>query len=202
MKIIAVTNRKGGVGKTSVSLHLADFLSEFGSVVLVDYDVNRSCRYWVERNSAPPPFKVVGEKEAPRAVAGCQFLVADTPAGPTDLDVQEIANGADLVIVPLIPDAVSLTPTLELIEALPSETLYRVLLSVVPPAPAKEASEMRELLEENHIPVFSAQIRRSLGVPQAVAEGETSRQRKGKSRLVWYDFEKLGKEVLALLEVN
>ena len=201
MQIISVTNRKGGVGKTSCSLHLAEYLSDYGRTLVVDYDVNRSCRYWRDRADTIVPFQVVGEKEAPRAATGCDFLVADTPAGPTLEDMVEIAKGSDLVVVPLIPDAVSLTPTLELIEAIPQGTLYRVLLSVVPPAPAKEAREMRELLVGNGIPLFKAQIRRSIAVPQSIADGTTVRHLKGKSRIPWNDFVAMGKEVLELLEV-
>lgn len=202
MKIISITNRKGGVGKTSVSLHIAEFLSRLGKTVVVDYDVNRSCRYWVERADTAPSFKVVGEKEAPRAAVGCHYLVADTPAGPTQQDVVEIAQGSDLTIVPLIPDAVSLTPTLELIKDLPSGTLYRVLFTVVPPAPAKEAQEMRELLEGNNIPVFAAQIRRTIAIPQAIADGLTVRHMPSRARIAWNDFKALGAEILALLEVG
>ncbi|MEM8715236.1 MAG: ParA family protein [Cyanobacteria bacterium P01_G01_bin.4] len=202
MKIISITNRKGGVGKTSVSLHIAEFLSTLGKTVVVDYDVNRSGRYWLERADRDPSFRVVGEKEAPRAAVGCDYLVADTPAGPTEQDAIEIARGSDLTIVPLIPDAVSLTPTLELIESLPPSTLYRVLLTVVPPAPAKEAEHMRELLQGNNIPVFTAQIRRTIAIAQALADGLTVRSLPGRSRVAWNDFQALGKEILALLEAE
>jgi len=199
MKIISITNRKGGVGKTSISLHLAEFLSSYGTTIVVDYDVNRSCRYWAERSDSPPVFKVVGEKEAPRAAVGCDFIVADTPAGPTMEDVEEISKGSDLVIVPLIPDAVSLTPTLELIGAIPAGTLYRVLFSVVPPPPAKEGVEMRELMHANDILMFDSQIRRSLAIPQAIADGTTVRHMPARARIAWNDFDGLGREVLQLL---
>ena len=82
MKIIAVTGYKGGVGKTITSIHIARYLSDNGTVLLIDSDPNRSVEKWAARAEVTPPFKVKNEKSAPAHIAGNDFLVLDTPARP------------------------------------------------------------------------------------------------------------------------
>ena len=51
--IIAIANTKGGVGKTTLAVHLAAWLHEKGySVILADCDTQRSASEWV-RQAAP-----------------------------------------------------------------------------------------------------------------------------------------------------
>ena len=53
MKIITITGYKGGVGKSTVAVHLAAFFSKKGKTVLVDGDPNRTSVAWAERGSLP-----------------------------------------------------------------------------------------------------------------------------------------------------
>jgi chromosome partitioning protein len=48
--IIATTNSKGGVGKSTIAVHLAVYLQQMGKQVLViDCDMQRSCSHWLAR---------------------------------------------------------------------------------------------------------------------------------------------------------
>jgi chromosome partitioning protein len=49
MKIITITGYKGGVGKSTTAVHIAEFLSKHGNVILVDGDPNRTAIDWHKR---------------------------------------------------------------------------------------------------------------------------------------------------------
>ncbi|WP_308254003.1 ParA family protein [Geminocystis sp. GBBB08] len=114
MYIIAVTGYKGGVGKTISSIHIARFLSDYGKVLLIDSDPNRSVEKWVKQGDSEPPFKVKNEKSAPAHIVGNDFLILDTPARPDSNELKEISQEANLTILPCIPDAISLDPMLQM----------------------------------------------------------------------------------------
>lgn len=197
MKIITVTGYKGGVGKSCTALHLAAFFSERGNTLLVDGDPNRTAIAWSKRGSLP--FEVADERQAMKLVAGRDFVVIDTPARPHSDDLKELANGCDLLILPTVPDVVSLEPMLETARDLGAAN-YRALLTIVPPHPSREGELMREDLIAGGVPVFSAMIRRSAGFQKAALAGVPIRDLpEARSRVAWLDYVALGKEVVEVL---
>lgn len=200
MKILAVTGYKGGVGKTMTALHLSAYLATQGKTLLIDSDPNRSCEGWAKRSETPPPFTVTNEKAASRLIPGNDFLVLDTPARPASDELKEISEGADLTILPTIPDAFSLQAMLSMIPYLAPGSIYKVLITVCPPKPSREADNVREALIDSRVPVFTCQIRRSSGFVKAAAFGCTVDQLTGRDRLGWQDYQALGKEVLEVLK--
>lgn len=196
MKIIAITGYKGGVSKTITSIHIARFLSDYGSVLLIDSDPNRSVEKWAKRADSAPPFKIKNEKSAPAHIAGNDFLVLDTPARPDSNELAEISEEAHLTILPCIPDAISLDPMLMMFDDLASSANYRVLISVTPPYPSKSAEDLRKLLLENQVMAFNGQIRRSASIVKAIDLGITVAEMKGRERIPWRDYQEIGKEIL------
>jgi len=196
MKIITVTGYKGGCGKSVTAIHLATFFSALGNVVLVDGDPNRTSIAWGERGKLP--FTVADERKAMKIVQGRDYIVIDTPARPDSSDLKELAEGADLLILPTLPDVVSLEPMLQTANDL-GDASYRALLTVVPPKPSREGEAMRDELKANGVPVFDTMIRRAAGFQKAALAGVPISELTGRDRLGWLDYEALGREILGVL---
>jgi chromosome partitioning protein len=104
---------------------------------------------------------VEDERKAIKLIPGCDYVIVDTPARPASDDLIELAEGCDLLILPTIPDIVSLKPMLATAKDLPAESSYRVLLCIVPPYPSKEGEQMKADLIEGGIPVFNHMVRQN-----------------------------------------
>jgi len=199
MKVIAISGYKGGCGKSMTSIHIARFFADYGAVLLIDSDPNRSCENWFNRSPIQVPFSVVNEKAASRQIPGKDFLILDTPARPASSELKEISEGADLTILPCIPDAFSVQAMFSMLPDLSPQAVYRCLLTVCPPAPSKEAAQIREALEEAGVPLLRSQIRRAAGFTKAIAQGLAICDLSAKDRIGWLDYQGVGKEMGEIL---
>src|SRR6204780_313263 len=103
--IIVVANSKGGVGKSTFSVHLAAWLHEQGHrVTLADCDTQQSSSEWVRE--AAPEVKAVRLdnpdtilNELPSLRQDTDFVVADGPGSQTETS-RALLLRADLAIVP------------------------------------------------------------------------------------------------------
>lgn len=193
MKLITVTGYKGGCGKSTTAIHLATYFGSRGKTLLIDSDPNRTSIEWSKRGSLP--FTVEDERKAIKLIPGSDYVIVDTPARPHSDDLKELADGCDLLVLPTIPDVVSLQPMLATAEDLPSSSNYRVLICIVPPYPSREGEQMRDDLISGGVPVFKNMIRRTSGFGKAALAGIPIKELKDKTRVAWEDYKALGKEV-------
>ena len=199
MKILTVTGYKGGVGKSTTAIHIATYLSERGHTILIDGDPNRSTMGWSKRGDTRLPFSVVDERQAMKSVGDADYLIMDTPARPNTDDMQELAKGCDLLILPTQPDVLSLEPMLMTARDL-ENAKYRVLVTIAPPPPNRDGEIMLNDLKEGDIPVFETIVRRTIGFAKAALNGVPIRDLKEKRfQDAWKDYEHVGDEVMELL---
>ncbi len=194
--ILTVAAYKGGVGKTTSAVHLAGILQQKAPTLLIDADENRSALGWAGRGELP--FKVVGEQQGPRFAREHTHIVIDTAARPEAQDMKELVEGCDEIILPCTPDALSLDATMLTVEALKKikGARYRVLLTICPPLPNRDAEEARKTLEEQKLPIFKHQIRRLVAFQRAALAGQMAYQvNDPRAAQAWADYVAVGREI-------
>jgi chromosome partitioning protein len=103
--IIVIANSKGGVGKSTIAVHLAAWLHEQKhSVILVDCDTQHSSSDWIKE--AVPELKTVTlsstddiMENLPQLRKEFEYVIADGPGSNTDTS-RTLLLCADLAIVP------------------------------------------------------------------------------------------------------
>ncbi len=158
-KFVTLTSYKGGVGKTTSAICLSCLFSEYGQVMLIDSDPNRSATAWASLGNLP--FKVATENTATRLMAKTHFdfVVIDTPARPAEAEMQELVEGCDLLLLPTTPDSLSLKAMALTTQSLPKGTNYHILLTMVPPPPQKDGEDTLKVLQEKEFPVIKQGIK-------------------------------------------
>ncbi len=194
--IITLASFKGGVAKTTSAIHLACYFSKKGSTLLVDGDPNRSATGWAKRGELP--FKVVDLLQAPMHSRNFEHVVIDTAARPSREDLEALADGCNLLVLPTTPDALAMDALLQTVDTLKIlGSRYRVLLTIIPPAPRQTGQQAREALEAEGIPLFKQGIRRFAAYEKAALEGRPVYEVKDRSsKVAWFEYQRVGKEIL------
>lgn len=196
--IVSVAGYKGGIGKTTTAIHLAAYFARQAPTVLVDGDNIRSATQWNQTGGLP--FGVVTEDEIGSALEENTHVVIDTQGRPEVEDLEELARGSDLMIIPSFPDAMSLRGlflTIQALEDLGLASRYVVLLTNVPPWPSRDGKDARRMLEDERLSVISGQISQLGAFRKAALAGVPVYEVKDRlARRAWSEYEKVGEEVL------
>jgi chromosome partitioning protein len=204
--LITVAGFKGGIGKTTTAVHLACYFSQLGQTLLVDGDPNRSATGWSKRGDGNFPFKVVDLMQAALYSPKYEHIVIDTAARPDQDELQALADGCNLLVLPTTPDALAidaLLQTVDLLQELESDKpdgiashRYRILLTMVHPKPVKMAEQAREAL--GSVPLFDTEIRRLIAYEKAALMGVPVYEVKDRmAKVAWGDYEQVGKEIMS-----
>ena len=132
--IVALLNQKGGVGKTTLALHLAGEWALRGRrVTLVDADPQGSALDWSEQRACeniPRLFGVVGlardtlHREAPELARTADHVVIDGPPRVAGL-MRSALLAADLVLIPVQPSPLDGWASAEMLSLLNEARIYR-----------------------------------------------------------------------------
>lgn len=170
--LIAFTNTKGGVGKSTLAAHLAIWLFDRGErVALLDADEQQTASTWVKH--AEPGITVVTATEMEtiqrlrtELLDTHDFLVADTPGKESDA-ARTVTFLADLAIVPLQPSKPDLRAikdalkTIRLAQELTGgKRPEAVLVLNLAAKGAVQSRALREQLATSGFPVARTEVRR------------------------------------------
>jgi chromosome partitioning protein len=185
MKVIGVLSRKGGVGKTTLAIHLAVLAQQSGlRALLVDLDPQGStATWWRAREAETPqlvetlPGELHGILDAAKD-SRVDLLVID--ARPSvEADAVHVAALADLVMVPTRPaifDLRAILGTLDIVKGSARRSLI-VLNACPPPRGAGEASivtDARRALAAFGVPVAPVAIISRAAFASAAVAGLTA----------------------------
>jgi chromosome partitioning protein len=196
--IITIASFKGGVGKTTTALHLAQYLGKrqgSGKVVLLDGDPNRSALSWYERGQQRAVFSVMDGDQEPSVF---DHLIIDTPARTDPNELLPLAAASDLLIIPSEISIFSLEATISTVGILQSlsNDKYGILLTMLPTRGTKREASAREALIEAGLTIFSTGIKDRAVYQDAALEGLPVGELRGSSAAAaWSDYQALGKEI-------
>lgn len=175
--IITVASKKGGAGKTLAAIFLAQALSQYGSVQVLDADAQASATNWAliaEDEDQPLEFEVVPANvmtiKRLRKSQQTDHVLIDTPPGHPDI-IKAAIDVADVVIIPTETGRTDLLQVWELVEQLEGKA-HVVLLSKVNPRTRLYKAAVAAL-QEAGVPLFSKDIRNRESIKAAYGTGLT-----------------------------
>lgn len=184
MKAIAILNQKGGVGKTTIAVHLATGLAlKEKKVIVIDADPQGSARDWAAARKTEALFPVVGmdrpnlHRDIGKVAKGYDFAIIDGPPRTSDL-TRAAMLAADLTIVPVQPSPYDIWAAQEVMDLLKDASVYKkkvramflINRAIVGTAISRDATEA---LAAYDLPVLKTVIHQRVSFAETAATGST-----------------------------
>jgi chromosome partitioning protein len=183
-QVIAILNQKGGVGKTTLAVHLATaFVRQQKSVLLLDADPQGSALDWAAARQSAPLFPVVGlpkasiHKELPTLAESFDLVLIDGP--PRVYDVARSAiMASDLILIPVQPSPYDVWAAQEIMDLITEAEVYKPHLrksfvinrKIVNTAIGRDVTQA---LSEYPIPVLSSAVCQRVAFVETATQGLT-----------------------------
>ena len=182
--IVSLLNQKGGVGKTTLAVHIASALALRGHrVLLVDADPQGSALDWSASRQTDALFPVVGlptknlHREIMPHLPNYDDIVIDGPPRVNELARAAII-AADIVLVPVQPSPYDVWAAKEIVELLSEASVFKsdqksafvINRKIVNTAIGRDVAEA---LADYALPVFAASISQRVAFAESAAQGST-----------------------------
>jgi chromosome partitioning protein len=142
MPVVAVINRKGGSGKSTMATHLAGYYANAGAAVMLgDVDRQLSTQSWLRQRKTRQLGNAKGivgwgidARSFVRPPAGIDHVIVDTPGGLRGFDLARVVMYADAILIPVcnsIFDRESAAECLAELRALPRVATGRCKLATI-----------------------------------------------------------------------
>ena len=182
--ILSVLNQKGGVGKTTLAVHLATAFGAAGDrVLLVDADPQGSALAWAATRAAVAGFPVIGlpkpvlHRELPALARDYAHVVVDGP--PRVYDVARSAiMASDVVLIPVQPSPYDVWACREIVELLGEAAAFKEFLKAVFVVNRKIVNtaigrDVAEALAAYPLPVLAASVGQRVAFAESAGQGST-----------------------------
>ena len=181
--VIAFLAQKGGVGKSTLAINVADAMHRQGKRVLViDADPQASASDWSSVRRAAP-WRVISLPAADLAAGvlthaqAHDHVIIDGPPGAVEI-TRAIIVSADLVIMPMVPSALSKWSGDMTMQQIHQAAIHKpslqaaVVISLAIPR-TTIANVLRDSLTDAGLPVLSTTIVSRVAHPEALSQGLT-----------------------------
>ena len=184
MTVISLLNQKGGVGKTTLAIHLADLMArQRQRVLLVDADPQGSALDWSALRSEKSQFPVVGlpkpslHRELPGLSRGFNQVIIDGPPRVYDVGRSAIL-ASDLVLIPVQPSPYDVWAAREIVELVREASIYQPRLKSAFVVSRKIANtalgrDVSESLAEYGLPILKSPITQRIALAETATQGLT-----------------------------
>ena len=179
MRVIALGQQKGGVGKSAAAINLACQAIAYGdTAALIDMDIDQATtlKWGKRRNGEPPSVEGADVNRLPALLKklreqGIQWAFIDLP-GRSAPAASAGLMASDLIIVPCRPLDVDIEASITTMQsAIRGSKRYAYLMNISPPQ-VKRARQVAAVLEKGGHPVIPAIIVQRTIVPDAIAMGK------------------------------
>lgn len=198
---IAVCNEKGGVGKTTTVINLAQSFSDKHKVVVIDGDKLAATRNWSQARNAATDFAVLNVREAVTYSEPRDIVIFDTAGGIADEEIKDLLKFCHYFILPTKTDALNFTPTLKMAHTFMEKGVkFRVLINDAFGNYAR-GKQLKEYFTSESVPVFDEIIPRSSKIVDATDYGKTIREISG-ANLISKKYDAVAAQVIGDLKIN